>query len=67
MAQANWTSIGSLPTGGTNWVPHVAQSIDGHQEIFTLDSQGPCGTPGKSLPMGTGTPGLWWLTHLIIR
>ncbi|HYX48875.1 MAG TPA: hypothetical protein VE843_03995, partial [Ktedonobacteraceae bacterium] len=40
MAWPNWTSIGNLPTGDLNWVPHVAKSNDGHLEVFTLDSQG---------------------------
>ncbi len=40
MAELNWTSIGNLPTGGTNWVPHVAQAIDKHLEVFSSDPQG---------------------------
>jgi hypothetical protein len=40
MAGPNWTSIDSLPTGGLNWVPHVAKASDGHLEVFTLDSHG---------------------------
>src|SRR6266480_616013 len=56
MAGPNWASIGTLPTGGSNWVPHVAQTIDGHLEVFTLDSQGALWHTRQITPNGHWNP-----------
>ena len=56
MAGPNWASIGSLPTGGSNWVPHVTQTIDGHLEVFTLDSQGALWHTRQITPNGHWNP-----------
>ncbi len=56
MAGPNWTSIGNLPTGGLNWVPHVVQAIDGHLEVFTLDSQGALWHTRQIAPNGHWNP-----------
>src|SRR5947209_1817840 len=56
MAGPNWTSIGNLPTGATNWVPHVEQASDKHLEIFTLDSQGAVWHTRQIAPNGHWNP-----------
>ena len=56
MAQANWTSLGSLPTGDSNWAPQVVQSIDLHLEVFTLDGTGGLWHTWQSAPNGTWNP-----------
>src|SRR5437764_10881557 len=56
MAGPNWASIGNLPTGSLNWVPHVAQTNDGHQEVFTLDSQGTLWHTRQIAPNGHWNP-----------
>ena len=40
MAGPNWTSLDNLPTGGSNWRPHVAQASDGRLEVFSFDPHG---------------------------
>ncbi len=56
MAEPNWTSIANLPTGGTNWVPHVEQAGDKHLEVFTLDSHGAVWHTTQIAPNGHWNP-----------